>query len=171
MAKFIIYSDGGFQKTGASPRGSYSFVIHPDVVEVTNHIWKYDLVDHHKQTSQTAEMMAIIKAMKFVEDVICKGDIFLAQTIDLHIISDSQYCVNGASDWMHKWKKNNWLDKENVDLWKIIYSLVVNTFKSVNFEWVRGHDGNKYNELADLGCNVALERITKEQALKTWEKY
>jgi ribonuclease HI len=171
MAKFILYSDGGFQKTGVpTPRGSWSFVMHPEDGS-EKFIHKFGLVDHHKQTSQTAEMMAIINALKFVEDKVCQGDIFLAQTIDLHIISDSQYCVNGATDWMHKWKKNNWEDKENIDLWKRIYSLTVNTFKSVQYEWVRGHDGNKFNELADLGCNIALGRITQEQAMKTWEKY
>lgn len=169
MAKFVLYTDGGFCKTGASPVGSYSFVMHPEGKD-DSYIWKYNLVDHHKQTSQTAEMTAIISALKFVEEKVCSGDIFLAQTIDLHVISDSQYCVNGATDWMHKWKKVNWVDKQNVDLWKIIYALTVNTFKSVSYSWVRGHDGNKFNELADLGCNIALGRITEEQALKAWRR-
>ena len=168
--KFVLYTDGGFCKTGASPIGSWSFVIHSEDNDSV-HMHRYGLVEHHKQTSQTAEMSAIINALKFVEEKICQGDIFLAQTIDLKVISDSQYCVNGANDWMHKWKKQNWLDKQNVDLWKQIYTLTVNTFKSVQFEWVRGHDGNRFNELADLGCNIALGRITEEKAMKVWEKY
>lgn len=170
MTSFVLHTDGGFKKTGVSPQGSWSYVVHPESSDV-NYIHKYGLVEHHKQTSQTAEMMAIINGLKFVENELCGGDIFKAQNVKLTVISDSQYCVNGANEWMHNWKKNNWLEKENVDLWKRIYTLTVNTFKNVRFEWVRGHDGTKFNELADLGCNIALGRITHEQAMKKWEQY
>ena len=170
MTSFVLYTDGGFKKTGESPIGSWSFVIHQEGKE-SKFIHRYGVVDHHKQTSQVAEMTAIINAMNFVVDELCQGDIFKAQNIKLRIISDSQYCVNGATDWMHKWKKSNWVDKENVDLWKRIYSLVVNSFQSVQLQWVRGHDGNRFNELADLGCNIALGRITPEKAAIAWEKY
>lgn len=168
MSKFIIFTDGGFSKTKGKI-GSWSFVIyaegHPE-----RYIHRYGLVEHHKQTSQTAEMLAIINALEFVSETLCSGDIFKAQTISIELTSDSQYCVNGATEWMYKWRRNNWEGKENIDLWKRIYSLSVNTFKSVQYQWVRGHDGDHFNELADLGCNIALGRITPEQAAVAWEK-
>lgn len=170
MTSFVLYTDGGYCRTGEAPQASWSFVVHQKGKE-DRFIHEFGLVNHHKQTSQTGEMSAIIQSLKYIEQTLCQGDIFAAQNVSLEVISDSQYCVNGAMDWMHKWKKNNWADKENIDLWKIIYSLTVNTFKSVNYKWVRGHDGNKFNELADLGCNIALGRLTKEQAYKKWENY
>lgn len=166
MAKFVLYTDGG--KKGEEV--SWSFVCHANN-KPEKFIHRYDLVDHHKLTSQTAEMTAIIKALEFVYKELCQDNPFEAQNVSLHVISDSEYCVKGATTWMHNWKKTDWIDKQNVDLWKRIYALTVNTFKAVHYEWVRGHNGTKFNELADLGCNVALGRLTIEQAMLKWEKY
>ena len=70
---------------------------------------------------------------------------------DVHIVSDSQYVVKGITQWIHNWKKKNYKKVKNVDLWKELDSL---NSPDTKWEWVRGHDGNEYNEIAD-GLAVA----------------
>lgn len=71
--------------------------------------------------------------------------------INCNIISDSQYVINGITDWIKSWKVKNWKnynneDIKNMDLWKMLDKLNNNLY---NWIWVRGHNGNKYNEIAD----------------------
>jgi ribonuclease HI len=79
------------------------------------------------------------------------------------VISDSKYCIKGASIWMYGWEKRGWKKKErvekespllNVDLWKEMFNLckILNPF----FFWVKGHNGNKYNEICDLLSTTSI---------------
>ena len=62
------------------------------------------------------------------------------------IFSDSQLTINCANG---KWKR-----KANLDLWKEYDKVSKN--KIINFEWVKAHNGNKYNEIVDeLAYNEA----------------
>lgn len=76
----------------------------------------------------------------------------------LKIWSDSQYCVQGANSWRHKWKRLSWLDKgkprKNADLWMLLSDLL-DARQDISLHWVRGHDGNQMNDLADLLANRA----------------
>lgn len=68
------------------------------------------------------------------------------------IVSDSQYCVEGASNWIHGWKQNGWRTKQkqpvkNREYWEEIDRLTRLT--GASFEWVKGHTGHDWNELAD----------------------
>lgn len=92
-----------------------------------------------KSTNNRMELIAVIEAIKYI----CK---------DCTIHTDSQLimkCANG------EWKRKN-----NLDLWKIYDNLTKN--KKIEWEWVRGHDGNKYNELVD--------KLAKKEA-KNMKKY
>jgi ribonuclease HI len=68
------------------------------------------------------------------------------------IVSDSQYCVQGATHWVHGWKTNGWKTKQkqpvkNQALWEDVDKLTRLT--TATFEWVKGHSGHDFNELAD----------------------
>jgi ribonuclease HI len=71
------------------------------------------------------------------------------------VISDSKYCTEGASTWMYNWEKKGWkkgdktkgIFRLNVDLWKEIFELC--RVLKPSFFWVKGHSGNKYNEICD----------------------
>lgn len=69
----------------------------------------------------------------------------------LRIVSDSQYVVNACCSWIKKWKAKGWAKADgplkNADLWLQI-DAVISELK-VRFEWVRGHNGNQFNERAD----------------------
>ena len=55
------------------------------------------------------------------------------------IFSDSQLTINCATN---KWKR-----KSNIDLWNE-YDVVAKD-KNITFEWIKSHNGNKYNEMVD----------------------
>ncbi|MEM5776348.1 MAG: RNase H family protein, partial [Anaerolineaceae bacterium] len=63
------------------------------------------------------------------------------------------YLVDGITKgWAETWRKNKWkkADKRkalNVDLWKVLLSLIED--RQVTFSWVEGHAGNRENERCD----------------------
>jgi ribonuclease HI len=82
---------------------------------------------------------------------------------DLVIVSDSAYLVNCFRDkWYEKWEKRKWRGHEgrtiaNADIWKPLIALVKENGR-VQFEWVKGHNGDYGNEMAD--------RLAQEACLK-----
>ena len=77
------------------------------------------------------------------------------------VYSDSSYCVNIFNNWMFTWKKNNWLKGDNqipknLDLIKTYYDWYEKGYR-INLKKIKGHQGNKYNELADA---LATGKIT-----------
>ena len=91
-------------------------------------------------TNNIMEMTAILKALRY------------AKGAEALIYSDSQYCINGLNSWRHKWKKAGWRRGQsklaNADLWQ---DLSAHADRSkATFKWIRGHNGNVGNELADI---------------------
>lgn len=72
-----------------------------------------------------------------------------------HVVlySDSQYLVKAMTlGWARKWRANNWMRnaKEralNSDLWERLLQLC--EYHTVEFKWVRGHNGHAENERCD----------------------
>lgn len=81
--------------------------------------------------------------------------------VQLH--SDSQYLVNGITSWIHKWKQKNWMRGNkpvlNVDLWQQLDKLC--SIHKVHWNWVRGHNGDRYNERCDRLVQSAREEQRK----------
>lgn len=68
------------------------------------------------------------------------------------ITTDSQYLVKGMTEWMNGWLKRGWINSKrepvlNRDLWERLNELV--TVHTVEWRWVRGHDGHAENERCD----------------------
>ena len=101
-------------------------------------------------TNNRMEMMAAIKALSYIKE---------DSQSSIHLFTDSTYLKNGITTWIHNWKKNNWKTSsgmvKNIDLWKELdYH---NSRHKVEWRWVKGHSGNKYNEMAD---QLAMRAIT-----------
>jgi ribonuclease HI len=79
-------------------------------------------------TNNRMELTAIIEAISSIKP-----------GLECKIYTDSQLCINCATG---KWKR-----KANLDLWKEYNKFCKN--KIINFEWVKAHNGNKYNEIVD----------------------
>lgn len=80
------------------------------------------------------------------------------------VYSDSAYCVNTLTSWMFNWAKNGWIksDKkapENLGLIQAYYDWYSKGCR-IDLRKVKGHAGNKYNELADA---LATGRKTEEE--------
>ena len=78
----------------------------------------------------------------------------------VRFVSDSQYLVKGASEWMPGWKRRGWKRKggaiENLDLWRRLDRTMAG--HSVSWEWVKGHAGDPRNEYV----NVLAQRAAGE---------
>jgi ribonuclease HI len=107
-------------------------------------------------TNNRMEMMALIESLKKVHEIQDKA----GTTIIAEYHVDSQYVIKGATEWLAGWKKKNWKATsgpvKNRDLWEQIDELLVGL--SLKWIWVKGHDGNKYNEMAD---KIAVAEVDK----------
>lgn len=93
-------------------------------------------------TNNKMEMTAVIRAIEFLRRTY-PGD-------PATIYCDSEYVVKGITEWMTKWKSRGWVKKggaiKNLDLWKRLDQIVS---PNLTFTWVKGHQGEEMNELAD----------------------
>lgn len=85
------------------------------------------------------------------------------------VYSDSAYCVNTFNDWMFRWASNNWIksDKhqpENLDLIQVYFNHYFNGYR-IELRKVKGHIGNKWNEIAD---DLATGKISAEEVEKIY---
>jgi len=92
-------------------------------------------------TNQRMEMAAAIEALKA-----------LKKPCHITIHSDSKYVVQGMTEWIHGWKKNNWKNANkkpvaNQDLWQELDRAAAR--HEVKWQWVKGHAGHPENERAD----------------------
>ena len=84
----------------------------------------------------------------------------LTRRCRVHFVSDSQYLVKGASEWIHGWKRRGWKRKggpiENLELWQALDRVMGR--HQVDWHWVRGHAGHPRNEYAnDLAVDAARD--------------
>ena len=92
-------------------------------------------------TNNQMELIAPIEALKKIKN-----------KSKIKIYTDSKYLIDGINIWIKKWKLNNWKtsakkEVKNDRLWKELDSL--SSGHSINWQWVRGHSGNIYNEEVD----------------------
>ena len=103
-------------------------------------------------TNNQMEMQAALEALKHLKDE--------DEVIELY--TDSNYLRQGITEWIHKWKKNNWKTAAkkpvaNRDLWIEISDL--NEKMTVEWNWVKGHAGDPGNERADELANIGAEGV------------
>lgn len=93
-------------------------------------------------TNNRMELTAVIMALNA-----------LNQPCEVKLTTDSKYVCDAVNKgWVYSWRKNGWRksDKKpalNVDLWEELLSLLEK--HEVQFIWVKGHNGHKYNEICD----------------------
>tara|TARA_B100000513_G_C11795148_1_gene149857 strand:+ start:23 stop:454 length:432 start_codon:yes stop_codon:yes gene_type:complete len=103
-------------------------------------------------TNNQMEMQAALEALKYLKD----------EDEAIKLYTDSNYLRQGITDWIHKWKLNNWRTAAkkpvaNRDLWIEISDL--NEKMNVEWNWVKGHAGDPGNERADQLANMGAENV------------
>lgn len=93
-------------------------------------------------TNNRMEMYAAIRALESLNEP-CRVTLY----------SDSTYLVNTMNEgWAKRWQANNWMRTKseravNADLWERLLELC--EIHQVEFVWVKGHAGNRENEVCD----------------------
>ena len=115
--------------------------------------------DHEKRlcggevltTNNRMELMAAIQALEALREP-CR----------IVLNTDSTYVMKGITEWMPGWKRKNWKTADgkpvkNVDLWQRLD--VARLKHEVEWRWVRGHNGDIGNELADQLANEGITTL------------
>ncbi len=134
MKKIEIYTDGAC--SGNPGKGGWGAVL------VYKDKEKEISGGEAQTTNNRMELTAVIEALSA-----------LKEPCEVTLTTDSKYVCDAINKgWVFSWKNNNWkkADKKpalNVDLWEKLLSLLEE--HKVEFVWVKGHNGHKYNERCD----------------------
>lgn len=129
----IIHTDGGC--SGNPGPGGWGAVL-----QYNGHV--KELKGGAEQTTNNRmELTAAIEALNSLKR---------SCAVELH--TDSKYVKDGLTSWIHGWKKNGWKTAakkpvKNVELWQALDTAVQR--HTIKWHWVKGHNGDEMNELAD----------------------
>ena len=89
----------------------------------------------------------------------------LKRPVDITVVTDSRYVMDGITKWIANWKKNHWKtaaksDVKNKDLWLLLDALCHK--HHVSWKWIKGHSGHAENEECDLISQAEARKIQIE---------
>jgi ribonuclease HI len=148
QSPILIYTDGGC--SGNPGPGAWAYIILLPGKQVNGSAG----TDH--TTNNRMELTAVIKALEYVnfEDHL--------QKMNIQVVTDSEYVKNGITKWIHNWVNNGWKTSskkavKNRDLWQSLEKAASNF--EIQWNWVKGHSGDKYNELCDQLVQNEIKKI------------
>ena len=137
-----IYTDGSCLSNPGN--GGWAAIIIKDdkITEISG--------NEKNTTNNRMELLAPISALSKIED-----------KENIEIYTDSKYVKQGITEWINNWKSNGWKtskkeDVKNKDLWTKLDEL--NNSLDVQWNWVKAHAGNEFNEKVDLLAKKAAEQ-------------
>jgi len=159
LSEFLIYTDGGC--SGNPGPGGWAYVIINNKEQITNNKEREPVLVVEKwgaereTTNNRMELMAVISALEYLRQIrppAGKASVF----------TDSQYVQKGMTVWITDWKNRGWKTSgkkpvKNQDLWQRLDSLAAEIF--INWVWVKGHAGDKYNERCDFLTQKAIASL------------
>lgn len=138
-----IFTDGA-ARGNPGPGGYGVVIVYPNQSKV-------ELSQGYKKTTNNRmELLAAIRGLSY-----------LSEPSEVILYSDSKYLIDSFNKgWLKSWKQNDWKTAggspvKNQDMWRTLLSLI--TLHKVEFHWVKGHDGNPYNERCDRLAVMAAE--------------
>lgn len=138
MARITVYTDGASR--GNPGPGGYGIVL-------MSGEHKKELSEGFRHTTNNRmELLSVIVALESLKGA----------NHQVLIYSDSKYVVDAVEKkWVFGWVKKGFKGKKNEDLW--MRFLKIYPKHQVRFQWVKGHDGNMFNERCDeLAVEAAL---------------
>ena len=107
-----------------------------------------------QSTNQRMELTAALEAVR-------------AFDCPLVVVSDSTYVVHCFRDrWWENWLRRGWVNKArkpvaNRDLWEPLID-AYRARDDVDFQWVKGHSGDRWNDEADrLAVEAASDQVER----------
>ena len=138
-----IYTDGSCLSNPGN--GGWAAIIIKDdkITEISG--------NEKNTTNNRMELLAPISALSKIED-----------KENIEIYTDSKYVKQGITQWINNWKSNGWKtskkeDVKNKDLWTQLDEL--NSSLEVQWNWVKAHAGNEFNEKVDLLAKKAAKQL------------
>jgi len=129
----IAYTDGS--SLGNPGPGGYGTIL----LETEKKLKKEFSQGFRLTTNNRMELMAVIVALEKLKN----------PKTEITIYTDSKYvCDSVEKKWVFGWEKKGFKGKKNEDLWRRF--LISYRKHKVNFQWVKGHAGNEFNERADV---------------------
>ncbi|NPA71185.1 MAG: ribonuclease HI [Gammaproteobacteria bacterium] len=167
VISFDIYTDGGyFEKHDLGGWGSV--IYQQDVESIRVSGWQ------KKTCSLEMELKASLNGLKQIEELLSKAmqtrpsleSSIACSTAQYSITlyTDSRILIEGLSQKIHLWRAKNWIHKSGNPvkfrcLWEQIEQLTL--VNHVHWKWVKGHNGNRGNTLADgLARAAVINKLT-----------
>ena len=143
MDEVLIYTDGGCR--GNPGPGAYAAILISGARE------KEVVGSELHTTNNRMELMAAIAGLGILKRP-CRAK----------VITDSEYLRRGITEWLPGWIEKGWRTATrkpvlNRDLWERLHALCQT--HRVEWDWVRGHAGDPYNERCDQLVNQELDRM------------
>jgi ribonuclease HI len=135
----LVYTDGACDPNPGKG-GWAAVIIRPDET-----IRKISGSERKETTNNRMEMTAVLMALRELLPV------------------DGPVVVRSDSELLVKTLKRQYGRKANLDLWREL-DREVGRFPAISFEWVRGHAGDRYNEMADQLANRAMRSSSDRPA-------
>ena len=147
MKKVEIYTDGACR--GNPGRGGWAAIL---------------VYGPHERVTSGGERSTTNNRMELTAAIYGLGA--LRERCAVTLYSDSRYLVDAINQgWLDSWRKSGWRrgkeELKNADLWKEIDRLLRE--HEVTLEWVKGHDGNPYNERCDKIATENADRFLVEE--------
>lgn len=144
MEKVVIniFTDGACK--GNPGDGGFAYLI-----KMNNVVYKY-AQGELATTNNRMELSAVLFAFNAIKNI----EIDSKLQYEINICSDSKYVTDAINkNWLFNWVRKGFLNVKNTDLWSQVYLLIsplmLQSNMKVNFIWVKGHNGNYYNEIVD----------------------
>lgn len=136
--KVTIYTDGAAKGNPGKAGWGAVFLLDEKEIEIGGN------AEH--ATNNIMELTAAIEALKYFKNKFTNSK-------HIEVVSDSKYVILGITEWIFVWRRNNWQNAAkkpvvNRSLWEELYEL--NEEFKPKWTYVKGHNGHKYNERADL---------------------
>lgn len=148
--RVIVFADGACK--GNPGKGAWAFVL----ADIKNNlVIEKGAVALHT-TNNKMEMSALLMALEEI------NKLKLTASERVLFCLDSNYVIQGASKWIHGWKKNNWKKSNgesvlNLELWQNIDEVIASIPSKLDWQHVHGHSGTPGNERVDEIASALAE--------------
>lgn len=148
MKKVDLYTDGACR--GNPGRGGFGAIL---------------VYGRHEREISGGEVLTTNNRMELRAAI--EGLRALKEPCEVTLYSDSKYLVHAFTlGWVEDWEKQNYRrgrtsEVKNPDLWEELVALC--RVHTVNFVWVKGHNGHEYNERCDRLATAYADSLSESE--------
>ena len=148
MKKVDLYTDGACR--GNPGRGGFGAIL---------------VYGRHEREISGGEVLTTNNRMELRAAI--EGLRALKEPCEVTLYSDSKYLVDAFTlGWVEDWEKQNYRrgrtsEVKNPDLWEELVALC--RVHTVNFVWVKGHNGHEYNERCDRLATAYADSLSESE--------